>query len=721
MKLDTLLTDTLRIDTEHRQALQYLGLTTVRDLLHYFPTRYESAKEIKSIVEIAEGERVSVIGTISKTDYRKTFKSKIAIATARITDNTGSIDLVWFHQPYIAKMLPEASLVLITGTVSRSKNNTLTIANPEYEKLEKAPDNVSKNLFKEISDEFEGGVYPVYPETKGITSNWLHHAVKKILAQHVTENIVDPLPEDMRTKYNLPSIQTALIWIHTPKRNEDAEVARKRFAFQEIFLIQLQKQKDKYTYEHETAWDIHEKSNDIKEFIAQFPFTLTSGQQEIIDTVIENFDSTKPMSRLLEGDVGSGKTAIAATTAYAVATTYPKGQDFGSLQVAYMCPTEILARQHFESFTKYFKKKKLAVGLITGSECRKFPSKVNKNESTHISRTQLLKWVANGEIPILIGTHALIQEKVTFKHLAYVIIDEQHRFGTAQRQKLAQKDKRLPHLLSMTATPIPRTLALTIYGDLDISVLDEMPAGRKPIITEIVLPTHRKRTYTNIEKELKNGRQLYVICPRIDEPDPTKEKTIAAKSVTEEAKRLKKEIFPDYEIGTLHSKMTPIEKEKTMKAFLGKKIDILVATSVVEVGVNIPNATIIVIEGAERFGLAQLHQLRGRVIRSNHQAYCYVFADPKTEKTLDRLQALIKAKNGFELAEYDLAQRGSGMLYGAKQWGITDLGMEAIKNIKMVEAARAEAKEVISENPTLESYPLLQKIIQTGDRNIHFE
>jgi ATP-dependent DNA helicase RecG len=389
-----------------------------------------------------------------------------------------------------------------------------------------------------------------------------------------------------------------------------------------------------------------------------------------------------------------------------------------------MAPTEILAKQHFESFIQYFTYLGINIGLITGKECRKFPSKTNPKEWTHISKPQLLKWVENGEIPILIGTHALIQKTVKFKHLAYVIIDEQHRFGTAQRQKLAKRENINPHLLSMTATPIPRTLALTIYGDLDLTILDQMPAGRKPIITEIVLPGERENTYDKIKKELESGRQLYVICPRIDVPDPTKEMAVIAKSVMEEAERLERDVFPDYKnkIGVLHSKMLPADKEYVMDQFKKGEIKILVATSVVEVGVNVPNATVIIIEGAERFGLAQLHQLRGRVIRSNDQAYCYVFADSKTQKTIDRLKAFKNSSNGFELAEFDLKLRGPGELSGNKQWGISDIGMEALRNLKMIEAARAEAEYILSQDETLSQYPLLiTKLTLRKENEIHFE
>jgi len=427
------------------------------------------------------------------------------------------------------------------------------------------------------------------------------------------------------------------------------------------------------------------------------------------------------MSRLLEGDVGSGKTAVAAATVYAVTTTPPEGRKFGALQTGYMVPTEILAKQHFESFIEYFSHLPINIGLITSSGCKKFPSKMDGTKATDISRSQLLKWIDSGDISILIGTHSLIQKAVQFQNLAYIIIDEQHRFGTMQRKTLARKDEIMPHLLSMTATPIPRTLALTIYGDLDLTVLDQMPKGRKPIITEVVTEDTRNETYEKMRNELKNGRQAYVICPRIDEPDPTKALAIYAKSVKEEAKKLSCDVFPEYKVGMLYGKMKPAEKEEVMTQFENNEIQVLVATSVVEVGVNVPNATMIFIEGAERFGLAQLHQLRGRVIRSNHQAYCYVYAESKGKHTLARLKALTTAKNGFELAEEDLKIRGPGELTGRNQSGISDIGMEAIRNLKMVEAARTEAKALIKKDPTLDSLPLVRDIVEKKSQDLHFE
>ena len=427
------------------------------------------------------------------------------------------------------------------------------------------------------------------------------------------------------------------------------------------------------------------------------------------------------MARLLEGDVGSGKTFVAATAAYAVTAAAPRDNKFGNLQVAYMAPTEILAEQHFKSFIEYFRGLPIEIGLITGSGAKKFPSKVDQRGATNVSKTQLLRWAAEGTLPILIGTHALIQTKVKFKNLALAIVDEQHRFGTNQRGTLTRKDAILPHFLSMTATPIPRTLALTIYGNLDLTVLDELPTGRLPIKTELVTPSSRKEMEEKIRAEIVNGRQVFVICPRIDEADPDKALALNVKSVKEEAKRLKEKVFPEFEIEILHGKMLPKDKEQVMTRFASGKTHILVATSVVEVGVNVPNATMIVIEGAERFGLAQLHQLRGRVMRSSHQPYCYLFANTSNDTSLKRLKALVSAKSGFELAELDLMLRGAGELGGGKQWGISDLGMEAIKNIKMVEAARTEARDLLVADPELAHYPLLRARIETEHKGTHWE
>lgn len=749
MKLSDQIELHFRIDINQKKALGQLGLKTLRDLLYHFPTRYSDISEVRNIATLADGENVTILGKISGLKTKKGFKSKIPMGQAVLSDLTGSINIIWFHQPYLAKMLKEGSTVRVTGKVSESKTYGLTLMNPEINKEDILPIDIHDSLFSKEGVQTQFG-FPVYRESRGITSKWFYHAIQKIMKQNCVTHIVDYIPTDILNNYKLPALHTALIWIHMPQKKEHAEIARKRFAFEEVFFIQLSRQQEKKKYQENFSYKLKIPHKDVDDFISRFPFTPTQAQTNAIDTILGDFIKDKPMSRLIEGDVGSGKTFVAATVAYAVITNTTgtsRYGDFGNLQVAYMAPTEVLATQLFEGFIKYFSTQGrsalggehspiVPIALMTGSGCRKFPSKSARWENgaqvktwTTISKTQLLKWIKNGEIPIVIGTHALISKTVEFEDLGLVIIDEQHRFGTNQRMKLVKKPASMqgghghaPHYLSMTATPIPRTLALTIYGDLDLTIIDQMPAGRKEVITEIVGENKRDDAYEKIKKELAEGRQLYVICPKIADGNDDDEKIkLDVKSVTTEAKRLKKDIFQNYNIDIMHSKMTKEKKEKVMRDFAEKKIDILVSTSVIEVGVNVPNATVIIIEGAERFGLAQLHQLRGRVIRSTHQSYCYLFADAKSDKTIDRLKALTKAANGFELAELDLSLRGAGLLSGDKQWGITDLGMEAIKNIKMVEAARNEAIKIIASDENLKSFPLLSSTLTAKNLNLHFE
>ncbi len=737
MKLHDPLTQHFRIDTIHQKALGRLGVITIQDILYHLPQRYEDISNIQAVQGLVKGQDAIVYGQVGGLKARKAWKSRIPIAEGWIEDGSARIKVMWFNQPYLAKMLTDGMYVKLAGKVTGSEGK-LYIANPEIEKLESLPIDRHDSIFKgtESADET---IYPVYRETKGVTSKWFYHTVMKCFEQGILEAIEDPIPEEVLKRYHLPTLATALQWIHTPKKADHAKSARKRFAFEEVFYIQTAKALSRARIRSSEGYVFKTDPAHIKKFTERFPFALTKAQEKAIASIFKDCNGEYPMSRLLEGDVGSGKTAVAATVAYATVTSRPQSNisggrtsgdkgpsfvdslEYGNLQVAYMAPTEILAKQHFESFIEYFHHLPIQIGLITGSGCMKFPSKTDPTKPTNISKAQLLKWVKNGEVPILIGTHALMYKSVEFKHLALVIIDEQHRFGTNQRKQLAKKDSRMPHLLSMTATPIPRTLALTIYGDLDITLLDQMPSGRKPVITKIVPKGKENEMYDHVREELKAGRQAYVICPRIDEPDPEKETAINAKSVTEEAKRLKAKVFPDKRIAILHSKMKPAEKEKVMSAFSKHETDILVATSVVEVGVNVPNATNIIIEGAERFGLAQLHQLRGRVIRGTHQPYCFVVSESKSDKTKERLKALTTAKSGFDLAEYDLAFRGSGELYGAKQSGLTDLGMEAIKNIKLVEAAREEAHALVDNDPELAKHPVIYKKVSKIVETLHME
>lgn len=733
-----------RLTLDQKRALSRLRIHTAQDLLYHFPTRYSDISEIQSIATAETGNLVTLYGKLSKLQTKKGFTSKIPMSTGVLEDFSGQkIKIVWMNQAYLAKMFHNGDTVKLTGKITDGKYGK-SLMNPEIERTPDMPIDVHDSLFDSAhintggigtsnsANGSAGGAsttrtffgYPVYPETRGVTSKWIYHTILKLLKQKVHESIPDPIPDSILKKYQLPKLETALVWIHNPEKKEHAEAARKRFAFEEIFIIQTARHQERKAYESLFSYSLSVPMDEVKDFMDRFPFTPTQGQQDAINAILTDFQTEKPMSRLIEGDVGSGKTFVAAVASFAVIKNRPMGQDFGNLQVAYMAPTEVLATQLFESFIQYFKHTGISIGLITGSGCRKFPTKLASNQKdwTDISRTQLLKWVKNGEIPILIGTHALIQKSVDFLDLALVIIDEQHRFGTNQRMKLAKKEGHAPHYLSMTATPIPRTLALTLYGDLDLSVIDVMPTGRKPVITSVVsTPDGRERTYEAIRNALNEGRQAYVICPRIDTPDDAEADTLNLKSVTAEATRLKKNVFKEFSIGIMHSKMTPKKKDEVMQQFMNHEIDILVSTSVVEVGVNVPNATMIIIEGAERFGLAQLHQLRGRVLRGNHQAYCYLFADAKSEKTAARLNSFIKAKNGFELAELDLAQRGTGDLAGIKQWGVSDIAMDALKNIKMVEFARQEAKILIELDPTLEKHPALKTIIAKRDFAVHLE
>ena len=740
MNLRDLIGQHFRLADTQKSALSKLGIKTVRNLLYHFPTRYERGGEEAQIAGLASGQEASIIGTLEKLETKKGWKSRIPMTEGFLRDSSGRIKLRWFNQPYIAKMYAEGTLVKAVGKVSGSEGK-LYLANPALQKISATEAGLfaeQKQLLKKSGLPASGGLaetgdprtfseavsakpdlFAIYPESRGITSLWVRSAIKKILTPEL--KLEDPIPKEILKKYNLPSLSSAIVWAHQPKELKNAEAARKRFAFEEVFFIQLALGRERMLLGREKGFIIEAPQNDIAAFMHAFPFEATGAQKKAIEAILGDLRLGRPMSRLLEGDVGSGKTAVAAVAAYATVATRPTNQSFGTLQVAYMAPTEILAKQHFDSFIKFFEREPINIGLITGSGCYKFPSKTDKNKITSISRAQLLKWVENGEIPIVIGTHALIQKTVQFKHLALVVIDEQHRFGTSQRRSLAKKHEQVPHLLSMTATPIPRTLALTIYGDLDLTLLDEMPPGRKKIITEIVKPAERKAAYEKIRTQLQTGRQAYVICPRIDEPDPDKAFALQAKSVKAEAKRLKKDIFPEYALDILHSKMTPKEKDAVMLRFSKNESDILVATSVVEVGVNVPNATMIMIEGAERFGLSQLHQLRGRVVRSTHQAYCFVVPESRGKSTAKRLTALASAKNGFELAEQDLLQRGAGDLAGRKQWGISDIGMEALRNLKLVEAARTEAQKIIVEDPELSAHSLLATEVVAHTKVMHME
>jgi len=698
-------------------ALKKLGILTIRDLLYHFPSRYERAGASGTASQLTPGTKVSLIGILSKLEAKKLWKSRRSATEGWFTDGSGKVKVMWFNQPYIAKMAPQGIPVKLTGSVGGSAERPY-ITNPEVVAIA-AGEVVSEGMFAEEGTRDKGQgtkLFPVYPESRGVTSLWFYHAMKRIFERGGHKGLEDPLPQEIRERYHLPNLEQSFAMVHVPEDEKHAQAARKRFSFEEIFAIQIARAKERAENAALPSFHITDAEAHAQKFLTTIDFPPTNAQRRAVADILADFAKPHPMARLLEGDVGSGKTLVAAAASYATVNSRPPGRESGTLQVAYMAPTEILAGQHFLSFIDYFKDLPINIGLITGSGCKKFPSKIGKGRATDISRAQLLKWVANGEIAMLVGTHALIQKKVQFQHLALAIVDEQHRFGTRQRRELARKGDAAPHFLSMTATPIPRTLALTMYGDLDLAVLDELPPGRAKITTEITMSRDRARTYEKVREELKKGRQAYVICPRINEPDPEKLNAIQAKSAKAEAARLKKDIFPEFNVGLLHGAVKPKEKDEIMADFAAHKIDILVATSVVEVGINVPNATVIMIEGAERFGLAQMHQLRGRVQRSSHPPFCFLLPESKGEMAMKRLKALEKSSDGFKLAEADLETRGAGDLYGARQWGMSDLGMEALQNAKLIRAAREEALALIENDPQLSNHiALRERLTKTGD------
>ncbi len=730
MNITDNITDHFRLVSTQKTALEKLGLLTIQDLLMHIPSKYEDVGNAVSIDKLFGGistdEMVTVYGELQELEKTLMWKTKRYAVEGWLEDATGRIKLRWFNQPYIADSLKYVKYAKVTAKITGSGKNVY-FANPVVEQMPGLPD-----LEEVLSGNKSTGLYPIYKTSYGITSRWFYYALRKVLEQVDINSIEDIVPNLIVQKYNLPTLATAVVWAHLPENNKDAQSARKRFAFDEVFYLQVSAAIARADRSSNKSYLINKVTvtasagyKSIQDFISSYPFTLTNSQQEAIDSISEDMASGSPMARLLEGDVGSGKTAVAAAVSFTIVAN--------SLQVAYMAPTEVLAKQLFNGFVEYFENTNIQIGLLTGSGCKKYPSKSEPGKATKISKSQLLKWAKDGSVQIVIGTHALIQKSVFFKKLGLAIIDEQHRFGTKQRAALLKNnmDKKTPHLLSMTATPIPRTLALTIYGDLDLTVIDEMPKGRKKVITKIVGKNKIDDVYAHIREQIKCGRQAYVICPRVAPSDlstkdgklPSMQKLMMArlKSVEDEADNLRK-VFPSLIVATLHGKMKPAEKESVMQEFAENNTHILVATSVVEVGVNVPNATIILIEGAERFGLSQLHQLRGRVIRSNHQSYCYLATTNKTvsEPTRERLKAIVNAKNGFELAEMDLDLRGAGELRGDSQWGASDIAMDAIKNIKMVEAARSEAQKLVKDDTDLRKYPKLRTYINKQVK-IHLE
>jgi len=710
MNLNTPIEEISGIGPGFQNKLKRLKIKTVRDLIFHFPHRYEDFSNFIPISKVKINQVCTIAGKVLDIETNKTWKKRMYITEALIEDKTGAIKAVWFNQPYLTNTLKKGSNVFLSGKTTIGKNG-IYLSSPSFEK-----GNFSSDLTH------TGGLIPVYPETEGLSSKWLRYILKPLLSQL---RIEETLPKSIIKEYNLMPLSEALWQIHFPKSEEKAQQAQKRLSFEDLFFIELFVLRERNKLSSQKAAPIPFNLDLVKDLVDSLNFKLTNAQRKSCWQILKDLERSQPMNRLLEGDVGSGKTIVASIAA--LNTSKAK------LQTAFMAPTEILAKQHFQGVADTLQDFKLNIGLLTGKQ-DKFRSKKLKNQTIEISRNKLLEKTLAGEIDILIGTHALIQDKVKFKNLGLVVLDEQHRFGVEQRARLCKRQTKLiPHLLSMTATPIPRTLALTVYGDLDLSLIDELPKGRKKIITKLISPKERNKTYSFIKKEIEKGRQVFVICPRIEKKENEEKKNSwsETKAVKQEAELLRKEIFPDLNIATLHGKMTPKEKEIIMRDFSAqggsasggknKKTDILVSTSVVEVGIDVPNASVMIIEGAERFGLAQLHQFRGRVGRGKHQSYCFLFTDSYTQKTKQRLSALISSEDGFALAEKDLKIRGPGDFVGGRQWGIPDLMMNSLKDIKLVEKTRQTAKEFLQQDPYLKKHPALQNKLSQFRQRVHLE
>ncbi len=685
-----------KIGPTYLKRLRQLKIETIGDLFLHFPHRYDDFSQIKPISQLKEGRIAAIRGKISKIKTSRTWQRRMSLTEAMIEDDSGTIRAIWFNQPYLIQTLKQGKTINLAGKVVFA-GQTLCLSNPVYETV---------TLQKETIH--TGRLVPIYHETAGLSSRYLRYLIKPLLP--LTSQINDFLPTVIKKEFKLIDLAVAIKQIHFPDNLRSAEAARQRLAFDELFLIQLNnlQQREKLNQEKATTIPFNQKL--IKSFVQKLPFKLTDDQRKAAWQIFQDLARPRPMNRLLNGDVGSGKTILAAMAGLATAKA--------GYQAALMAPTEILAKQHFQTFKNFLKKDKLKIALLTGSEAQ--GSSDSLREVIKTTRPQLKKQITEGKIDILIGTQALIQEGINFKNLALAVVDEQHRFGVAQRAALQQKIYQikdglvtLPHLLSMTATPIPRTLALTIYGDLDISLIKQMPKGRRKIITKIIPPAGRQKAYQFIKKQVKQKKQVFVICPLIDESEK-----LEVKSVNQEYEKLSKKIFPQLKIDMLHGKLKPKEKESIMKKFKGGKTDILVSTSVVEVGIDVPTATVMMIEGADRFGLAQLHQFRGRIGRGKDQSYCFLFTDSPAKKTHQRLKAVLTAKDGFELAEKDLKIRGPGDLTGFRQWGLPDLTMASLNDLSLIQKSRQAAALVLEKNLF---NPLLGRKLKQFQKIIHLE
>ncbi len=659
--LDSPVTTLRGVGPQQAGRLKRLGLRTIRDLLYFFPRRYEDYSQLKPINRLEYGEEVTIIAKVWDAGVRTT-RGGGKLFKAVLSDSTGSVEATWFNQPYLADRIKAGHQIVISGKVDEYLGR-LCFSSPEWEMLDKELLHTAR-------------IVPVYPLTKGISTKWLRRLVKHSV-DYWSKRLPDHLPASVREEAGLMDLENAIVQAHFPHSQETLTQARHRLAFDEIFVLQIGLLQQRHAWRSEPGKPLTVDESFLRDFASALPYELTPAQNRALQQIVADLRTDQPMNRLLQGDVGSGKTVIAAA---AMAMTVAAGA-----QAALMAPTAVLAEQHYQTISSLMDKapgRRLTVRLLTG-------------DVTGQEREEIYTGLADGSVDIVVGTHALIQEGVEFKELAFAVVDEQHRFGVRQRGALRQKGYN-PHLLVMTATPIPRSLELTVWGHLDVSIIDEMPPGRKPVTTRLILPTERERAYSFVRSQVEKGRQAFIICPLVEESDK-----VEAKATVGEHKRLQKQIFPDLKLGLLHGRLKGDEKETTMARFARGEIDILVATSVVEVGIDIPNATVMLIEGADRFGLAQLHQFRGRVGRGEHDSYCLLVSESASEEAQERLRAVEATNDGFELAQTDLEMRGPGEFLGTRQSGFPDLKLASVTDLKLIEAAREAAQRFFETDPQL--------------------
>ena len=689
MELNTSVSALSKVGKTTSQKLHRLGIFNVRDLLNHLPFRYEDYSKITEIRDLRAGDQVTIKGVIELIANRRV-RNRRFITEAVVSDGKDSVRVVWFNQPFLTKNLHSGDAIYLSGVV-KSDMLGLQLVSPAYEKVG-------------LKSLHTGRLVPIYPLTEGVTQKQFRFLIGQCLV--ATGQVVDWLPEVIKKQNDLIDLSVALKKIHYPENENDLKKATERIKFDELFLIQARAELARLERRNIKAPTIKFQEEKIKKFVSMLPFALTKDQKVAAWEILQDISGPKPMNRLLSGDVGSGKTVVAAIALFNTA--------LNGFQGVLMAPTEILALQHYYSLSRLLPEMEIAV--FTRSSQRIFKN----GHDLELAKNKLRDLIGSNEAKIIIGTHALLSKGVNLASTGIVIVDEQHRFGVMQRKLIKEKGEGV-HFLSMTATPIPRSLALMLYGDLSVSIIKEAPPGRKKVLTKLVEPNKREAAYEFIKKQILGGRQVFVVCPLIENATPNDEK----KSVLSEYKKLSEKIFPGLRVAYLHGKLpakTKPGKERSkseiMEDFKNKKIDILVSTSVIEVGVDVPNASIMMIEGADRFGLAQLHQFRGRVGRGTEQSYCFLFAEGDSKKSAERLKYFELHNNGFELAEKDLEMRGPGEVYGVTQSGMMQLRLARLTDIELLKKARTAAELIV---PEIIKYPLLQKSLSDWESSFHLE